>query len=114
MPTILEAAGIPAPKVVDGLEQKPIEGVSMIYSFEDAQAESRRKTQYFEMLTNLAIYDDGWIASSRSGLRSATTAWPSNMEIELNPVTVLADGCWILDAVAHRRSDEAEGQHTWM
>lgn len=49
-----------------------------------------------------------------SALASATTAWPSNMEIELNPVTVLADGCWILDAVAHRRSDEAEGQHTWM
>lgn len=49
-----------------------------------------------------------------STLASATTAWPSNMEIELNPVTVLADGCWILDAVAHRRSDEAEGQHTWM
>lgn len=48
-----------------------------------------------------------------SGLVRATDAWPSDMEIELNPVTVLADGCWILDAVAHRRSEETEGQHSW-
>lgn len=44
-------------------------------------------------------------------LVDATAAWPSDMEIELNPVTVLADGCWILDAVAHRQTDEMEGQH---
>lgn len=46
-----------------------------------------------------------------AGLVSATAAWPPDMEIELNPITVLADGCWILDAVAHRRADETEGQH---
>jgi hypothetical protein len=45
-----------------------------------------------------------------AGLVSATAAWPADMEIELNPVSVLADGCWILDAVAHRRSDETEGK----
>lgn len=48
-----------------------------------------------------------------SGLVRAIDAWPSDMEIELNPVTVLADGCWILDAVAHRRSEDTEGQHSW-
>jgi len=67
VPTILEAAGIPAPKVVDGLEQKPIEGVSMVYTFDkqNANAPSTHKTQYFEMVGDHAIYHDGWIASSK-------------------------------------------------
>ncbi len=67
VPTILEAAGIPSPKVVDGLEQKPIEGVSMVYTFDkkNANAPSTHKTQYFEMVGDHAIYHDGWIASSK-------------------------------------------------
>ena len=67
VPTILEATGIPAPKVVDGLEQKPIEGVSMVYTFDkkNANAPSTHKTQYFEMVGDHAIYHDGWIASSK-------------------------------------------------
>ncbi|MFN8766505.1 MAG: arylsulfatase [Pirellulaceae bacterium] len=68
VPTILEAAGIPEPKVVNGIPQKPIEGVSMLYSFDDAAAKDRRTTQYFEMATNRAIYHDGWVACSRFGL----------------------------------------------
>ena len=56
-PTILEAAGVPAPAMLNGVPQKPIEGVSMIYSFDDAKAPSRRRTQYFEMLGNRAIYN---------------------------------------------------------
>jgi arylsulfatase A-like enzyme len=68
VPTILEAAHIPAPSTVKGIEQKPIEGVSMLYSFDDATARDQRTTQYFEMLTNRAIYDDGWIAASRFGV----------------------------------------------
>jgi arylsulfatase len=67
VPTILEACKIPEPKVVNGIPQKPIEGVSMLYSFDDVKAESPRKTQYFEMLTNRAIYHDGWVACSRYG-----------------------------------------------
>jgi len=63
-PTILEAAGVPAPEMLNGVPQKPIEGVSMAYSFGDAKAPSRRRTQYFEMLGNRAIYSDGWIAST--------------------------------------------------
>ena len=68
VPTILEAAGIPEPTEVNGIAQKPIEGVSMMYSFEDGKAEDRRKTQYFEMATNRAIYHDGWVACSKYGL----------------------------------------------
>src|ERR1700737_1045071 len=61
-PTILEAAGVQMPAVLNGVPQKPIEGVSMIYSFDDAKAVSKRRTQYFEMLGNRAIYNDGWVA----------------------------------------------------
>jgi arylsulfatase len=68
VPTILEAVGIPEPTEVNGIAQKPIEGVSMMYSFDDSKAEDRRKTQYFEMATNRAIYHDGWIACSKYGL----------------------------------------------
>ena len=67
VPTILEACNIPEPKVVNGIPQKPIEGVSMLYSFDDANAKSRRTTQYFELATNRAIYHDGWVACSRYG-----------------------------------------------
>src|SRR5262249_30395963 len=67
VPTILEATRIKAPKVVDGIPQKPIEGVSMVYTFDKANANvaSRRKTQYFEMMGDHAIYHDGWIASTK-------------------------------------------------
>src|SRR5271165_3418295 len=68
VPTILEACKISQPKVVDGIPQKPIEGVSMLYSFDDANAKGRRTTQYFELATNRAIYHDGWVACSRYGL----------------------------------------------
>lgn len=66
-PTIYEAAGIPFPKAVDGVQQVPLAGVSMVYSFADAEAPDRRTTQYFEMLGNRAIYHDGWIAAARHG-----------------------------------------------
>ena len=62
-PTMLEAAGLPEPKSVNGTAQAPIEGVSMAYTFGDAKATSRRKTQYFEMIGNRAIYSDGWFAA---------------------------------------------------
>jgi len=67
VPTILEACGIRAPDVVDGFQQKPIEGVSMLYTFDakNANAPSRHHTQYFEMMGDHAIYHDGWIASTK-------------------------------------------------
>lgn len=63
-PTILEAAGVEAPSVLNGVPQKPIEGVSMVYTFDDAKTPSTRRTQYFEMLGNRAIYNDGWVAAT--------------------------------------------------
>jgi arylsulfatase A-like enzyme len=63
-PTILEAAGLPEPKSVNGTVQTPIEGVSMIYTFADAKAPSRHTTQYFEIFGNRAIYQDGWLAGT--------------------------------------------------
>jgi arylsulfatase len=64
VPTILEAAGIQAPDMVDGIKQKPIEGVSIVYTFDkaSANAKSKRDTQYFEMFSNRGIYHDGWYA----------------------------------------------------
>jgi arylsulfatase len=64
-PTILEAAGIPQPLFVHGVQQKPIEGVSMLYSFNDAHAPDRHETQYFEMLGNRGIYHKGWTAVTK-------------------------------------------------
>jgi arylsulfatase len=61
-PTILEAAGLPEPKIVNGTPQFPIQGVSMLYSFSDAQAANRHKTQYFEIFCNRGVYHDGWLA----------------------------------------------------
>jgi arylsulfatase len=67
VPTLLDATGIKAPQVVDGIKQKPIEGVSMMYTFDKANADapSRHHTQYFEMMGDHAIYHDGWIASTK-------------------------------------------------
>jgi len=64
-PTILEAAGLPHPESVDGIQQAPIEGVSMVYSMNDAKAAERRETQYFEMFGNRGIYHKGWTAVTR-------------------------------------------------
>jgi len=60
--TILEATQLPAPKMINGVEQIPMDGVSMLYAAKDAAAEDRHKVQYFEMFGNRAIYHDGWLA----------------------------------------------------
>jgi len=64
-PTVMEAASLPFPTSVNGAEQKPFEGVSLVYSFDDPQAEDRHTTQYFEMFGNRAIYHDGWVAATK-------------------------------------------------
>jgi arylsulfatase A-like enzyme len=63
--TILEAAGLPEPAFVNGIQQKPYEGLSMMYSFEDAKAKERHETQYFEMVGNRGIYHKGWAAVTK-------------------------------------------------
>ena len=67
MPTLLAAAGIQIPTVVNGLQQLPVDGVSMLYAMEGDDGTSTRTTQYFEMFGNRAIYHDGWIASCFHG-----------------------------------------------
>jgi arylsulfatase A-like enzyme len=67
-PTVLEAAKIPAPKTVNGVAQRPMDGVSMLYTTGDAKAADRRKTQYFEMFGNRAIYHEGWVAATRHSI----------------------------------------------
>jgi len=64
-PTVLEVAGLPEPAVVDGVAQKPLEGVSMAYSFDDPQAADQHETQYFEMFGNRGIYHKGWTAVTK-------------------------------------------------
>ena len=63
-PTILEAAGLPEPKSVDGTVQTPIEGVSLKYTFDDSAAKTKHTTQYFEIFGNRSIYHDGWLAGT--------------------------------------------------
>ncbi|MGC2460311.1 MAG: arylsulfatase [Steroidobacteraceae bacterium] len=63
-PTILEAAGLPEPRVVNGTPQTPIQGVSMMYAFNDAKAPERHLTQYFEIFGNRGVYFDGWLAGT--------------------------------------------------
>jgi len=84
-PTVLEAASLPEPKSVNGTVQEPIEGVSMMYTFDDAKAESRHKTQYFEIFGNRAIYADGWFAGTIH-----RAPW------EMKPRTALLDDKWEL------------------
>ena len=73
-PTVLEAAGLPQPTSVNGTKQRPMDGVSMLYAFDDAMAKDRRTTQYFEMFGNRAIYHDGWVAATRHSIPWVTTA----------------------------------------
>ncbi len=63
-PTVLEAANLPSPNTVNGVAQMPMEGVSMVYTFDDAKAADRHKTQYLEIFGNRAIYHEGWVAAT--------------------------------------------------
>lgn len=66
VPTLYEACGVTAPRELNGVQQKDIEGVSFAFSFDQADAESRRRTQYFELGCNRGLYHDGWMASAPS------------------------------------------------
>ncbi len=79
-PTILEAAGIPAPKQVDGIAQKPLDGVSLSSTFGSAKARPVRQRQYFEIISNRAIYDKGWIACAQHTLPWRQDVAPGNWD----------------------------------
>jgi arylsulfatase A-like enzyme len=85
-PTIYDAIGIRAPLEVNGIAQKPIEGVSLVYTFDDAQAKGRHRTQYFEMLGSRAIYQDGWVAAAFHG-RVPWKGFPfgSGLDVDTEP-----------------------------
>lgn len=94
VPTILEATNIQAPKIVDGIPQKPVEGVSMLYTFDakNANTPSTHHTQYFEMFGDHAIYHDGWIASTKVirppwDLAGFVTKDPADLTYELYDLT---------------------------
>jgi arylsulfatase A-like enzyme len=76
-PTVLEVARLPEPTMVNSVQQAPIEGVSMAYSFDDAKAPERHETQYFEMFCNRGIYHKGWTAVTRHSIPWAATAVPA-------------------------------------
>jgi arylsulfatase A-like enzyme len=75
-PTVLEATGIPEPVSVNGVQQMPLQGASMVYSFDDAGAAERRETQYFEMFVNRGVYHKGWTAVTRH-----STPWDAGAEL---------------------------------
>jgi len=76
-PSILEAAGLPEPVSVNGVQQMPLQGVAMNYSFDDAQADERHTTQYFEMFCNRGIYHQGWTAVTRHSIPWMATELPA-------------------------------------
>jgi arylsulfatase A-like enzyme len=87
-PTILEAAGLPQPMIVNSVQQAPMEGFSMLYAFDDAKAADRHETQYFEMFCNRGIYHKGWTAVTRH-----STPWV--MEVS-KPLPAFDDDVWEL------------------
>lgn len=93
VPTILEAAGLKAPEVVDGIPQKPIEGTSFVYTFDsrNAKAPSRHKTQYFEMFGQWALYQDGWLLSTKVNRAPWDAFGPANPDPLNNQTLELYD-----------------------
>lgn len=93
VPTILEATGIPAPETVDGIDQAPMEGTSFAYTFdkENAAAPSRHKTQYFEMMGQWALYDQGWLLSTKVNRAPWDAFGPANTDPLNNQVLELYD-----------------------
>lgn len=75
-PTVMDAAGLPFPRSVNGVEQTPFNGTSMLYSFDNASAPETHTTQYFEMFGNRAIYHEGWVAATRHSVPWVMAALP--------------------------------------
>ncbi len=103
-PTLLDSAGIELPSAIDGVPQQPLDGLSMVYSFDQPTAASRRETQYFESVGNRAIYHKGWLANTKprnlpwniarfgAGGDTATYEWQLfNLDADFSQSTNLAD-----------------------
>jgi len=92
MPTVLEVAGVSAPAVLGGVQQQPVDGISLKYSFADAGAPSRRHTQVLEAMENFGIYHDGWIA----GVLPKRTPWNTGEKAERNLALTPDKRTWAL------------------
>ncbi len=93
VPTILEAAGISAPQLVDGIPQTPLDGTSFAYTFDaaNAKAPSKHKTQYFEMMGQYALYHEGWLLATKVNRAPWEAYGPANVDPLNNQVLELFD-----------------------
>ena len=113
VPTILEASGIQAPEIVDGIRQSPIEGTSFLYTFDkaNANAPTRHKTQYFEMMGQWALYDDGWLLSTKVNRAPWEAFGPANAGSAQQPgVPALRPAHELQPDRRRRREVSAEGE----
>jgi arylsulfatase A-like enzyme len=112
-PTVLEAAGIPEPTVVHGVEQRPYEGVSMRYAFDDGAAADRHTTQYFEMFCNRGIYHDGWTAVTRHSIPWVIEELPSFDDDVWELYDTTTDWSQARDVAAEHPEKLAELRQLW-
>ena len=113
-PTVLDAAGLPQPTTVNGVEQLPMAGVSMAYSFDDASADERRRTQYFEMFCNRGIYHEGWTAVTRHSNPWVMGPLPSFEEDVWELYDTTTDWSQSRDLAAEMPEKLAELQELWL
>jgi arylsulfatase len=113
-PTILEAAGLPEPTIVDGVEQRPIEGVSMVYTFDDLNAADRHTTQYFEMFCNRGIYHQGETAVTRHSTPWVVEPLPAFSEDVWELYDTNSDWSQAHDLAAENPNRLAELQELWL
>jgi arylsulfatase len=113
-PTILEAAGIPQPDRVDGVEQRPMEGVSMGYTFDAADAPGRHETQYFEMFCNRGIYHEGWTAVTRHSTPWVMEPLPPLDQDRWELYDTATDWSQARDLAAEQPERLAELQERWL
>jgi arylsulfatase A-like enzyme len=113
-PTVLEAAGLPEPTLVHGVQQRPIEGVSMRYAFDDAGAAERRTTQYFEMFCNRGIYHEGWTAVTRHSIPWVNAELPPFKDDRWELYDTNTDWSQAHDLAAELPDKLAELQELWL
>jgi len=111
--TVLEVAGLPEPEMVNGISQAPLEGVSMAYSFDDAQAAERHDLQYFEMFGNRGLYHQGWTAVTKHSTPWTTDPPPA---FDNDVWELYAPGDWTQakNVVAEHPEKLAEMQRLWL
>lgn len=124
-PTVLEAAGIPEPETVDGIEQEPLDGTSFLYTFDSADAPERHTEQYFEMFGARAMYKDGWWAASRPDRLpwdvspetlaqfGPETDWDPDRDVGWELYDLTTDFSQAVDVAAEHPDKVAELQELW-